>query len=426
MNNYSFGAGSPGCQKKSGDSMASKQRAKSNRVDVLEKHHLVQTYARYNLTIARGKGCWVWDTSGKKYLDLLSGLAVNALGYSHPRLVKAIREQAGVLIHTSNLFYHEFQAPLAEALKRATGMDRVFFCNSGAEANEGALKMARVHGGKISKTKYEVVALENSFHGRTFGALAATGQPKYQEPFEPLVPGFKFAKLNDIASLQGAVNENTCAILLEPIQGEGGIFEIEKSFAQAAAELARRHNALLIFDEIQTGFGRTGDFLASKKYGVKPDIVVLAKPMAGGLPLGSFQAREQVAQHFVPGMHGTTFGGGPLTCRVALEFMAVLQDEKILQNVRSMGAYFVKKLQQLRKKHSMIRDVRGRGLMLAIDLDRPSKPIVVRALERGLILNSTHDTVIRLLPPLIIDRKLVDLGCQMLDELLTEAAADPV
>lgn len=394
-------------------------------METLEKRHLIQTYARYDLTIARGKGCWVWDTAGRKYLDLVSGLAVNALGYSHPRLVQAIRDQAGKLIHTSNLFYHEYQAPLAEALKKLTGMDRVFFCNSGAEANEGALKMARVHGGRISKSKYEVVALENSFHGRTFGALSATGQPKYQEPFEPLVPGFRFVKINDLAGLRAAVNKSTCAILLEPIQGEGGIFEIESGFARAAAELARAHNALLIFDEIQTGFGRTGDFLACEAHGVKPDIVVLAKPMAGGLPLGSFQAREEVAANFVPGMHGTTFGGGPLTCRAALEFLAVLRDEKVLQNVRKVGGYFMKQLRQLQKKHPMIKAIRGRGLMLAIDLDRPSKPIVIRALDHGLILNSTHDTVIRLLPPLTIDRKLVDRGCAIIDQLLTEAAGTP-
>jgi acetylornithine/succinyldiaminopimelate/putrescine aminotransferase len=301
-------------------------------------------------------------------------------------------------------------------------MDRVFFCNSGAEANEGAMKMARVHGGKINKHKYEIVALENSFHGRTFGALSATGQPKYQEPFEPLVPGFKFVKINDVAALQAAVTDRTCAILLEPIQGEGGIFEIDKKFAKAASDLSRKHNALLIFDEIQTGFGRTGDFLASQAYDVRPDIIVLAKPMAGGLPLGSFQAREEVAANFVPGMHGTTFGGGPLTCRVALEFLAVLKDEKILQNAKKMGAYFTRKLLQLKKRHPMIRDVRGRGLMLALDLDRPSKPIIVRALQRGLILNSTHETVIRLLPPLIINMQLIDQACLMIDQLLTEAA----
>lgn len=398
-------------------------KKRSGSIDVLEKEHLIQTYARYDLTLARGKGCWVWDTKGKKYLDLVSGLAVNALGYSHPRLVKVIRDQAGTLIHTSNLFYHEYQAPLAAALKKLTGMDRVFFSNSGAEAIEGALKMARVHGGKIRKGKFEIVALENSFHGRTFGALSATGQPKYREPFEPLVPGFKFVRINDVAALNTAVNDSTCAIILEPIQGEGGIFEIDPRFIKAAGELAKKHQALLIFDEIQTGFGRTGDFLATQAYDVKPDIIVLAKPMAGGLPLGSIQAREEVAASFVPGMHGTTFGGGPLTCRVALEFLAVLKDENILRNTRKMGAYFTKKLLQLQKKHPMIKAVRGRGLMLAVDLDRPSKPIVVRALERGLIINSTHETVIRLLPPLIINQKLIDQGCKILDELLTEAAA---
>jgi acetylornithine/N-succinyldiaminopimelate aminotransferase len=399
--------------------------AATGSVELLEKQHLVQTYARYSLTISKGKGCWVWDTDGKKYLDLISGLAVNALGYSHPRLVGAIREQAGKLIHTSNLFYHEYQAPLAAALKKLTGMDRVFFCNSGAEAIEGALKLARLNGAKYSTSKYEVIALDNSFHGRTFGALSATGQPKYQEPFEPLVPGFKFVRMNDVGALNRSVNDTTCAILVEVIQGEGGIFEVSREFMTAASELARKHNALLIVDEIQTGFGRTGDFLATQAYDVKPDIVVLAKPMAGGLPLGSFQAREEVAAHLVPGMHGTTFGGGPLTCRVALEFLAILKDEKILQNVRKMGPYFSKKLLQLQKKHPMIQAVRGRGLMLAVDLDRASKPIVIRALERGLILNSTRETVIRLLPPLNIDKPLIDLGCSMLDELLTEAAAKP-
>ncbi len=400
-----------------------KLRKKKTNVVETEKQHLIQTYARYDLIVARGKGCWVWDTDGKKYLDFVSGLAVNALGYSHPRLVKVIREQAGKLIHVSNLFYHEYQSPLAAALKKITGMDRVFFCNSGTEAVEGALKMARAHGVKINKNKYEVVALENSFHGRSFGALSATGNIKYREPFEPLVPGFKFVRMNDMAALQASVNGNTCGILLEPIQGEGGIFEITREYLRAASAVAKKHNALLIIDEIQTGLGRTGDYLATHAFDVKPDIVVLAKPIGGGLPLGSFLAREEAAANFVPGMHGSTFGGGPLACRVALEFLAVLKDEKILQNTRKMGTYFKKRLEQLQKKHSMILSVRGRGLMLAVELDRPSKPIVIRGLERGLILNSTHETVIRFLPPLIVDKKLIDQACKILDSLFTEAAA---
>ena len=391
----------------------------------LEKKFVMQTYARAPLIIERGKGCWVWDTNGKKYLDFVAGLGVNALGYSHPRIVKAMREQAGKVVHVSNLYYHSYQGPLAAQLAKITGMDRVFFCNSGTEAVEGAIKLARVYAGHHHPGKFEVVALDNSFHGRTIGALSATGQAKYRKDFEPLVPGFRFVKFNDVEDLEAQVNENTCAVLLEPIQGEGGIFEVSKEFMETAAKLTKKFEAALILDEIQSGLGRTGDYLGSKIYGIEPDIIVLAKPLAGGLPLGAFLAREEVACCLTPGMHGSTFGGGPLVCRVALEFLSVLEDEKILRNVRKVGDYFRGRLLALKKKYPFIREVRGRGLMLAIDLAMPSRPFVQLAIDRGVIINSTHDTVLRFLPPLIVEKKHVDQLIKTLDSIFSSTVWDP-
>jgi len=387
----------------------------------LEKKHLMQTYARFPLVIERGKGCWVWDTKGNKYLDFVAGLGVNALGHGHPRILKALREQAARVIHVSNLYYHPYQGPLAAALAKITGMDRAFFCNSGTEAVEGAIKLARARAIRLGKEKFEVVALDNSFHGRTIGALSATGQLKYRQDFEPLVPGFRFVRFNDVADLKANISDRTCAVLVEPVQGEGGIFELSREFLHTARNLTRLHKALLICDEIQSGLGRTGWYLASQAYGVKPDLVLLAKPLAGGLPLGAFLATEEVAGSLAAGMHGSTFGGGPLACRVALEFLAVLKEEKVLSNVRRVGQYFQKRLLSLKKKHPLIREARGKGLMLAIDLDRPSRPFVEQALARGLIINGTHDTVLRFLPPLIVGTKEVDRACDILDSILASA-----
>jgi acetylornithine/N-succinyldiaminopimelate aminotransferase len=387
----------------------------------MEKKYLIQTYARSPLVIERGKGCWLWDINGKKYLDFVSGLGVNVLGHAHPRILKALREQAGKTIHVSNLYYHPYQAPLAAALAKITGLDRAFFCNSGTEAVEGAFKLSRAYGGRLHKGKFEVVALANSFHGRTIGALSATGQEKYRKDFEPLVPGFRFARFNDVKDLQAQVNENTCAVIVEPIQGEGGIFELSREFMEAAASLARKFQAVLIFDEIQSGLGRTGDYLASKSFGVKPDIILLAKPLAAGLPLAAILAREEVASGLAAGMHGTTFGGGPLACRVALEFLAVLEAEKVLRNVRKTGDYFRRGLLDLKKKYPFIREIRGRGLMLALDLAMPSRPFVQSALEQGIIINSTHETVLRFLPPLIVEKKHVDQVLATLDSIFAKA-----
>jgi len=391
----------------------------------LENKYLIQTYARSPLVIEKGKECWVWDANGKKYLDFVSGLGVNVLGHSHPRIVKAIREQAGKLIHVSNLYYHPYQGLLAQALAKITGMDRAFFCNSGTEAIEGAIKLARGHARRNGKEKFEVVAMDNSFHGRTIGALSATGQEKYRRDFEPLVPGFQFVPLNDTKALEARVNERTCAIIVEPIQGEGGIFEATSKFMETAARLAQKSGALLICDEIQSGLGRTGEYLACHAFGIKPDVVVLAKPLAGGLPLGAILAREEVAAGLSAGMHGSTFGGGPLACRVALEFLTVLEKEKLLKNTRKVGDYFRRRLLALQKKYPFIREVRGRGLMLALDLAVPSRPFVQMGLDRGIIMNSTHETVLRFLPPLIIEKKHVDQFCKTLDSIFAETAWQP-
>jgi acetylornithine/N-succinyldiaminopimelate aminotransferase len=390
----------------------------------LEKKYLIQNYARSPLILERGKGCWLWDDKGKKYLDFVSGLGVNVLGHAHPRILKAIREQSAKTIHVSNLYYHPYQGLLAEKLAKVTGMDRAFFCNSGTEGIEAALKLARAHGGQQHQGKYEVVAIENSFHGRTIGALSATGQEKYRKAFEPLLPGFHFCRFNDVRHLESLVNDNTCAILIEPIQGEGGIFEMNRDFMEAAARLAKQVGALLIMDEIQSGLGRTGEYLACKAYGVKPDVVVLAKPLAGGLPLGAILATDAVAGDLGAGMHGSTFGGGPLACRVALEFLSVLEDEKILKNVRKTGDYLGRRLLELKKKYTFIREVRGTGMMRAIELAMPGKPFVQKALDRGLIINSTHDTALRFLPPLIIEKKHVDQFYKIMDEIFAETESE--
>ena len=393
-----------------------------DQIRALESQYLLQNYARYPLLLERGRGCYVYDQAGKRYLDLLTGIGVNALGHAHPRLTKAIREQAGLLLHTSNLYYHQYQGPLAERLAKVSGLQRTFFCNSGAESMEGALKMIRAHGRKIHHDKYHVVALHNSFHGRTFGALSITGQEKYRRDFEPMLPGAKFIPHNDIVALEQTVNEHTAGIVFEWIQGEGGIHPISNEFARKARELADRYDALLVFDEIQCGVGRTGKHFAYQLADpvVLPDIMVAAKPLACGIPLGVIVANERAAQSIGAGMHGSTFGGGPLACRVAIEFLDIL--EGLLPNIQQMGEYFRARLDELRKRFKFIREIRSRGLMIGIELDRPGKQIVLDAMEEGLLLNCTHDTVLRMLPPYIITEKEIDRGVRILSKVLKAAA----
>ncbi|HLH39645.1 MAG TPA: aspartate aminotransferase family protein [Bryobacteraceae bacterium] len=395
----------------------------SSSVADLEKQFLLQNYARYPLVLHRGKGCYVYDTAGKRYLDLIAGIGVNALGYAHPRLTRVIREQAALLLHTSNLYYHEYQGPLAERLAKASGLNRVFFCNSGAEAMEGALKMARSHGRKISPEKIEVIALENSFHGRTFGALSITGQEKYRRDFEPLVPGARFVPRNDIGALEQAAGGKTAAIVCELVQGEGGIYAVTGEYARKARELADRYNALLIFDEIQCGVGRPGTYFSYQRLDpvVLPDVMVAAKPLACGIPLGVIVANEKAAAAIGAGMHGSTFGGGPLACRVALEFFDIL--DPLLPQIAHIGGYFRMRLNELAKHHGFIREVRGLGLMIGVELEIPGKPIVLDALENGLLLNCTHETVLRMLPPYILTEKDVDRAVSLLNKIFKKAGA---
>jgi acetylornithine/N-succinyldiaminopimelate aminotransferase len=389
-------------------------------IDV-EKQYLFQNYARYPLVLARGKGCYVYDTSGKRYLDLIAGIGVNALGHAHPRLLKVIREQASRMIHSSNLYYNEYQGPLAERIAKASGLDRVFFCNSGTESIEGALKIIRAHGRKISPEKFETVALLDSFHGRTFGALSITGQENYRRDFEPMLPGARFTKRNDIAALEEAVTERTAGIVMELVQGEGGIYPLNSDYIRKARELADRHNALLVFDETQCGVGRTGTYF-SYQLGepvVMPDVIVAAKPLSCGLPLGFVAATESASANLGPGMHGTTFGGGPLACRVALEFFDIL--DTLMPAITATGSYFRMRLTELAQKHSFIKEVRGYGLMIGMELDFSGKQIVLDAMAAGLLLNCTHNVVLRALPPYILNEAEVDRAVRTLDKVLKKA-----
>lgn len=368
--------------------------------------YLVGTYRRPAVVFTHGEGCHLHDSRGRAYLDFLGGIAVNALGYSHPRLVRTIRREAARAVHVSNLFHNPFQGPLAKKLVEWSGLDRVFFTNSGTEAMEGALKLARAHakqnadGGAPPKTRF--LALENSFHGRTFGALSITYPAKYREPFEPLVSGAEFVRFDDVRDLESKFDATVCAIVVETIQGEGGIYPVSEAFWNCARELATRHNAALIADEIQCGLGRTGRKFAYQKFAMKPDIVTVAKPLAGGLPLGAFVANEYFAAAFTPGLHGTTFGGGPLVCAVALEFLQTLEDENLLENVCQRGEELRNGLGKLQSRFEFIREVRGEGLILGLDLSIEGAPLVEEGLRRGLIINCTHDHILRLLPPFII------------------------
>jgi predicted acetylornithine/succinylornithine family transaminase len=387
-----------------------------------EREFLVQNYSRYPLVLERGEGCYVYDVEGNRYLDFIAGIGVNALGHAHPRIVNVIREQAGLLIHSSNLYYHRFQGALAQRLAELSGLKRSFFTNSGTEAMEGALKMVRAHGNKISPEKTQILSLENSFHGRTLGALSVTGQPKYRHDFEPLIPGVTFLPQNDVAELARAFSERTAGIVIEWIQGEGGIFPVSDEYGRKARELADRYDALLVFDEIQCGVGRPGTWFAYQLANpvVLPDVMVAAKPLACGLPLGVIVANEKAAAAIGPGMHGSTFGGSALACRVALEFFEIL--DELLPSIRRVGDYFRGRLEELGRKYDFVGEVRARGLMLGLDLKVPGKQIVLDAQARGLLINCTHDTVLRFLPPYIVTENEVDETVGILDGIF---AAQP-
>lgn len=386
----------------------------------LERDYLLQNYTRYPLALARGKGCYLYDLEGRRYLDLLAGIGVNALGHAHPRILKVIREQAGLLIHSSNLYYHQYQGPLAKRLVEISGLARAFFANTGTEAIEGALKMVHSHGRAIHPEKFEIIALENSFHGRTLGALSITGQAKYRQDFEPLIPGVKFVPANDIPALEAAFTERTAGMVVELIQGEGGICPLTHEYVVKARELADRFNALLVADETQCGVGRPGTHFAYQRSQpvILPDVVVAAKPVACGIPLGFIVANEKAAAAIKPGMHGTTFGGGALACRVALEFLDIL--EELLPAIQRVGGYFHVTLNDLARKHDFVKEVRGFGLMLGMELTIPGKQLVLDAMAEGLLINCTHDTVLRFLPPYIVTEKEVDRAVKILGKLFTK------
>jgi len=401
-------------------------------VKELESKYILGTYARYDVLVERGSGAYLVDRSNKRYLDLLTGIGVNALGHNHPRVKQLLRKQIKRPLHVSNLFYHEYQGRLAEKLSNISGLDRAFFTNSGAESIEGCLKFARAYAGRVSTNgsgrKYRILALENSFHGRTLGALSATSQKKYRDPFEPLVPGFEFVEFNNVEDLQRKFTDDVCAVMIETIQGEGGIRLLSEEFYHAARRLTAERGALLIADEIQCGLGRTGRWFAFQEFvsptdkDALPDIIACAKPLGLGIPLGAVLLKERVAAAIRAGEHGTTFGGGPLACRVSIEYFRIIEDDGLLGYIADTGAYFKSRLEELRSL-PVVKDVRGRGLMLAVELNVPGKEIVKKLLAEGFVTNCTHDTVLRFLPPFVITRKQIDKFIRALQAVL---AAEPI
>lgn len=383
-------------------------------------HAIMNTYARFPVNLVRGKGCKLYDAEDREYLDFVAGVAVNALGHGHPDLVTAVARQAQRLIHASNLFYSEPQVQLAEQLVSRSFADKVFFCNSGAEANETALKLARKYSfQKYGPNRHDVICMNHSFHGRTLATLTATGQSKVRHGFAPLPQGFKYADLNDCSSVERLIDDNTAAVMLEPIQGEGGVVVADGSFLKHVQALCRQRDVLLIVDEVQTGMGRTGTLFAYERYAVRPDIMTLAKGLGGGLPIGACLATDAVAQAFDPGSHGSTFGGNPLACAAALVVLNALIDDNLLERSRTTGAYLSKGLHELQHRIPLIREVRGLGLLQGLALSMEGKPIVESCLARRVLINCTMDTVLRFVPPLIVTNDEVDRLLEVLSDVFT-------
>lgn len=383
--------------------------------------YLIRSYGRIPLAPVKGEGAVLWDAEGNEYLDFVGGIAVNSLGHCHPAVVDAIARQARKLIHCSNLYYIEPQVVLAKLLVENSAMDRAFFCNSGAEANEAAIKLARKYAKKKhGREKVEIITALNSFHGRTLAAITATGQPKYQQDFEPLPGGFKYVPFNDLDALEQAVGPATCAVMLEPVQGEGGVNPASRYYLEGAKMLCREHGALLIFDEVQTGLGRTGRFMAYQHYGVEPDILTLAKALGGGFPIGAMLAKEEVAAAFQPGDHASTFGGNPLACAAAIAVVEELLMCGVVENAAAAGAYLYDKLVELAGKYSYVKEVRGLGLLLGMELTVEGRKIVDGCLQKGLLINCVNNRVLRFVPPLTIKSGDVDRAVEILDGVMSE------
>jgi acetylornithine/N-succinyldiaminopimelate aminotransferase len=389
-------------------------------IDKADKY-IMKTYGRYPLVPVRGEGCCLWDADGKRYLDFLAGVAVNNLGHCHPKVVAALRKQAGELIHCSNYYHIPSQIELAELLCTHSFADRAFFCNSGAEANEAAIKLARKYSReKFGADRYEIVTALASFHGRTMATVSATGQEKVQKFFDPLLHGFRHVPFNDAEALRRAITANTCAVMLEPIQGEGGVVVPTPGYFLEVRRICDEHNVLLIFDEVQVGMGRTGKLFAHEHFGVTPDIMTLAKALAGGAPIGTMLAKEAVAASFGPGTHGSTFGGNPLVTAAGVATVRVLLEEGILNHTEEMGEYLLGELERLKEKFAFIAEVRGIGLMIGMELSVPAGDIVKKALAQGLLLNVAQENVLRFVPPLIVVKKEVDEMIGILTGILQE------
>jgi acetylornithine/N-succinyldiaminopimelate aminotransferase len=381
--------------------------------------HVMKTYGRYPIVAERGEGCRLWDVDGKAFLDFLAGVAVNNLGHCHPKVVEALREQAGRLLHCSNFYHIPQQVELAEWLCEHSFADRVFFCNSGAEANEAAMKLARKHSNeKHGEGRFEVITAQASFHGRTIAAISATGQEKVKAGFMPMLDGFKHVPFGEVEAMRQAITKNSCAIMLEPLQGEGGVNVAPPGYLKAVRELCDEFDLLLIFDEVQVGCGRTGTLWAYQQDGVIPNVMTLAKALAGGPPIGALLTTEELAVRLGPGTHGSTFGGNPLVCAAALAAMQTINEKDLLDNCRVMGEYLTEKLVQLKDKYAFIKEVRGRGLIIGMELDIEGGPLVVKAMERGLLMNCTVGNVLRFVPPLIVSEAEIDEAMTILDKVL--------
>ena len=387
----------------------------------LTNKHVAQTYGRYPIGLVRGKGTSVWDASGKKYIDFVAGLAVDNLGHCHPNVVSAIRKQAGRLLHVSNLYHIEPQSQLAAELSRLSFADKFFFCNSGTEANEAAIKLARRWFYDNGQPKrFEIITMKDSFHGRTMASLSATAQKKIHTGFKPLLPGFKYVPFNDIAALKKTITKKTCAVLIEPIQGEGGVNLAQETYLKILRKTCNEKGILLIFDEIQTGFGRTGHLFAYERYKIKPDIITLAKALGGGIAIGAMGSTNKIIKSFTPGTHGATFGGNPLACAASLASLKTLSKKGFLEKSSATGDYFLKQLYRLKDNFSVIREVRGVGLMLAVELNQPGAEVVTNCIKEGLLINCIQQNTIRFLPPLIITHKEIDFLIRILSKIFSK------
>ncbi|MCD6408240.1 aspartate aminotransferase family protein [bacterium] len=391
---------------------------KKEEIKKLYEDYVIGCYTKSDFVFVKGEGSYLYDLEGKKYLDFFPGWAVSGLGHCHPEIVKAIKKQAEILIHLPNNHYHPWQAILAKKLSEISFEGKVFFCNSGAEANEAAIKLVRLYG--RNKGKYKIISMENSFHGRTLATVTMTGQKKYNEPFKPLPSGFSYVPFNDFSSLEKSVDEETAGIILELIQGEGGINVIDREYLFQVKELCEKKDILLIFDEVQTGFGRTGTFFAYQQFGVEPDIMTLAKTLGGGFPVGAMIAKKEIADFMTPGTHASTFGGSPLACVCCLAVIETIEKENLLENVKECGEYLKNKLEELKDEFQFIKKIKGMGLMLAFEIEGDGNKLMNICGKNGLLINCTHGNVMRIMPAINVKKEEIDMGIELLKKSLSE------